>query len=45
MAQTQAIKRAQLPEDLTGTISWLTGDDAAFLTGQTISVNGGKCFL
>jgi NAD(P)-dependent dehydrogenase (short-subunit alcohol dehydrogenase family) len=45
MAQTQAIKRAQVPEDLTGTISWLTSDDAAFLTGQTISVNGGKCFL
>ena len=45
IAQTQAIKRTQVPEDLTGTISYLTSDDAAFLTGQTISVNGGKCFL
>jgi NAD(P)-dependent dehydrogenase (short-subunit alcohol dehydrogenase family) len=37
----QAIKRQQLPEDLVGTVSFLASDDAAFLTGQTISVDGG----
>lgn len=37
----QAIKRQQLPEDLVGTVSFLVSDDAAFITGQTISVDGG----
>jgi 3-oxoacyl-[acyl-carrier protein] reductase/(S)-1-phenylethanol dehydrogenase len=39
--QMQAIKRAQLPEDLVGTLAFLVSDDAAFLTGQTIWVDGG----
>jgi 3-oxoacyl-[acyl-carrier protein] reductase len=41
VAQAQAIKRNGLPEDLTGTIAFLTGDDAAFVTGQTIMADGG----
>jgi len=41
VAQNQAIKRTELPEDLVGTLSFLTGDDAAFLTGQTLYVDGG----
>lgn len=40
-AQSQAIKRNGLPEDLTGTIAFLTSDDAAFVTGQTIMADGG----
>ncbi|WP_327365841.1 SDR family NAD(P)-dependent oxidoreductase [Streptomyces sp. NBC_01217] len=40
-AQAQAIKRNGLPEDLTGTIAFLTSDDAAFVTGQTIMADGG----
>ena len=39
--QLQAIKRAQQPSDLTGATSFLTSDDAAFITGQTLVVDGG----
>ena len=39
--QMQAIKRVQLPEDLTGTLAFLVSDDAAFVTGQTFYVDGG----
>lgn len=28
-------------EDIAGAVAWLLGDDAAYVTGQTISVNGG----
>jgi NAD(P)-dependent dehydrogenase (short-subunit alcohol dehydrogenase family) len=37
----QAIKRAEEPEDLVGTLSFLVSEDAAFVTGQTLSVDGG----
>jgi NAD(P)-dependent dehydrogenase (short-subunit alcohol dehydrogenase family) len=37
----QAIKRVELPDDLTGTVSFLASGDAAFLTGQTWFVDGG----
>ena len=39
--QLQAIKRAQEPSDLTGAASFLTSDDASFITGQTLVVDGG----
>lgn len=39
--QMQAIKRVEVPADLTGTVSFLASDDAAFLTGQTLYVDGG----
>jgi NAD(P)-dependent dehydrogenase (short-subunit alcohol dehydrogenase family) len=41
VATAQAIKRTELPEDLVGTLSYLTSDDAAFVTGQTIYADGG----
>ena len=41
VAQGQAIKRTEQPEDLVGAISFLTSDDAAFITGQTLCVDGG----
>ena len=41
-AQFQAIKRGEEPDDLVGAMSFLTSDDAAFITGQTIYVDGGK---
>jgi NAD(P)-dependent dehydrogenase (short-subunit alcohol dehydrogenase family) len=41
-ANAQAIKRGEVPDDLVGTVSFLTSDDAAFITGQTISVDGGR---
>ena len=42
MRAQQAIKRTETPEDLTGTLAFLTSDDAAFITGQTIVVEGGE---
>jgi NAD(P)-dependent dehydrogenase (short-subunit alcohol dehydrogenase family) len=41
----QAIKRTEEPRDMAGTLSWLVSDDAAFVTGQTILVDGGWRFL
>jgi 3-oxoacyl-[acyl-carrier protein] reductase/(S)-1-phenylethanol dehydrogenase len=41
VAQTQAIKRLQVPGDLTGAALFLVSDDAAFVTGQTLPVDGG----
>jgi NAD(P)-dependent dehydrogenase (short-subunit alcohol dehydrogenase family) len=41
-ASMQAIKRPEVPADLVGTVSFLTSDDAAFITGQTINVDGGR---
>lgn len=38
----QAIKRAEEPSDLVGAVSFLTSDDAAFITGQTLNVDGGR---
>ena len=45
VAQMQAIKRAEVPEDLVGAVSFLTSDDAAFITGQTLYVNGGAVYV
>ncbi|MGB6535396.1 MAG: SDR family NAD(P)-dependent oxidoreductase [Xanthobacteraceae bacterium] len=42
VATLQAIKRPELPEDLVGALSFLTSDDAAFMTGQTLNVDGGR---
>ncbi|WP_300458800.1 SDR family oxidoreductase [Desulfobacula sp.] len=39
--QMQAIPRLQVPADLVGTLSFLVSDDAEFITGQTIVVDGG----
>lgn len=41
VAQMQAIKRVGTATDITGTICFLTSDDSAFITGQTIVVDGG----
>ena len=41
-AQRQAIKRGETPEDMAGTVSFLASDDAAFITGQTLYVDGGQ---
>jgi NAD(P)-dependent dehydrogenase (short-subunit alcohol dehydrogenase family) len=39
---SRCIKRAETPEDLTGTIVFLSSDDSDFVTGQTIIVDGGS---
>jgi NAD(P)-dependent dehydrogenase (short-subunit alcohol dehydrogenase family) len=36
------LKRAQVPEDLVGTVLFLASDDSDFVTGQTIAVDGGS---
>src|SRR5262249_30457913 len=41
-SQMQAIKRVEVPDDLVGALSFLTSDDAAFMTGQTLNVDGGR---
>jgi NAD(P)-dependent dehydrogenase (short-subunit alcohol dehydrogenase family) len=40
--EQQAIKRMGEPGDVTGAILFLTSDDAAFITGQAIVVDGGQ---
>jgi len=42
VASLQAIKRVEVPDDLVGALSFLTSDDAAFMTGQTLNVDGGR---
>jgi 3-oxoacyl-[acyl-carrier protein] reductase len=42
VAASQAIKRTQLPDDVAGALSFLVSDDAAFVTGQTLVVDGGR---
>lgn len=37
----QSVKRREVPEDLVGTAVFLASDEAAFITGQTLSVCGG----
>ncbi len=40
--EQQAIKRMGEPEDATGAVLFLTSNDAAFITGQAIVVDGGQ---
>jgi p-cumic alcohol dehydrogenase len=37
----QTIQRNLVPADLVGTVMWLLSDGSSFVTGQTISVDGG----
>ncbi|MBN9390050.1 MAG: SDR family oxidoreductase [Chloroflexi bacterium] len=40
----RAIQRQQFPEDVTGAAVFLLSDDADFITGQLLAVNGGFVF-
>jgi NAD(P)-dependent dehydrogenase (short-subunit alcohol dehydrogenase family) len=40
-ANMQSIKRSEEVSDLVGAVSFIASDDAAFITGQTLYVNGG----
>ena len=39
-----SIKRAQQPDDVVGIVAFLASDEAGFITGQTIIVDGGRQF-
>ena len=39
--EARSIKRSQVPEDLVGTVIFLCSSDSAFITGQTLAVDGG----
>src|SRR4051794_11523964 len=41
----QTIQRNLVPDDLTGTVTWLVSDASGFVTGQTIAVDGGTVML
>jgi len=42
---TRAIQRDEKPEDLVGTVSFLASEDSAFMTGQTLVVDGGSAMI
>ncbi|MGB8362903.1 MAG: SDR family NAD(P)-dependent oxidoreductase [Rhizomicrobium sp.] len=42
MIQAGPIRRQGEPEDIAGACAWLVSDEAGYVTGQTIGVNGGR---
>lgn len=40
-----SIKRASQPEDIVGTALFLASEDASYITGQTLIVDGGRQFI
>jgi NAD(P)-dependent dehydrogenase (short-subunit alcohol dehydrogenase family) len=45
VVKSRAIQRDEYPEDLVGAASFLASDDAAFVTGQTLVVDGGSAMV
>ena len=45
VVKSRAIQRDEYPDDLVGAASFLASDDAAFMTGQTVVVDGGSAMV
>ena len=45
MVRATPLKRLATPDDVAGVVAFLASDDAAFMTGQTVSVSGGLTML
>jgi NAD(P)-dependent dehydrogenase (short-subunit alcohol dehydrogenase family) len=43
--ESGALKRQQQASDLVGGVFFLATDDAAFITGQTLNIDGGRRFI
>ncbi|APG19889.1 alcohol dehydrogenase [Kosakonia radicincitans] len=41
LASRSLLQRNGVPEDISGTVAWLLSDDASYVTGQEIMVDGG----
>ena len=41
-AKILPVRRTGVPEDIASACAWLCQDDAGYVTGQTIGVNGGR---
>jgi NAD(P)-dependent dehydrogenase (short-subunit alcohol dehydrogenase family) len=41
-AATTPVRRAGLPEDIAAATSYLCSDEASYVTGQVLGVNGGR---
>jgi NAD(P)-dependent dehydrogenase (short-subunit alcohol dehydrogenase family) len=41
----RSIQRDEVPGDLVGALLFFLGDGSAFITGQTLAVDGGSVFL
>ena len=44
-AASSPMKRAGKPEDIAAAVSYLASEAAGYVTGQTLSVNGGRYLL
>ena len=42
--KARSLARDQFPEDVVGAVTFLAGPDSAFITGQTLVVDGGAYF-
>jgi NAD(P)-dependent dehydrogenase (short-subunit alcohol dehydrogenase family) len=44
VCERQLLKRTGVPEDLCGALVFLTSEEAGFMTGQILNVDGGVVF-